>query len=139
MQPASLSAAISIEPAWLRLWILTLIVVNLAALFFVVGRKDGRWGVRFESIAIVASFVAAGAFMSWLFDQVGYMRLLGLAHLVFWGPAWIWVLTRYRSGSSGGIFRRYLQSYLVIAGISLVIDTVDVVRYLLGDGKILAG
>ena len=65
------------------------------------------------------------------------MRLLGLAHLVGWSPAFVWVLVRRRTIGSGSLFSRWVRVYLIIAGTSLVIDLVDVVRYLLGDGQLL--
>ena len=135
--PASLNDAIATEPLWLQAWILVLVVVHLAALLFVVGRRQGRWLVRFEPIAIVASFAAAGLFMGWLYEQVGYVRLLGLAHLVCWGPAWVWVLSRRRTIGTGTLFGKYVHLYLVIAGASLLIDGIDVVRYIAGDGALL--
>jgi hypothetical protein len=108
-----------------------------AALLFAVGRSEGRWLVRAEPIAIVASFVPAGVFMSWLYAQVGYVRLLGLAHLVFWGPVWAWILSRRRAIGTETLFGKYVQLYLAFAGASLVIDATDVLRYLLGDGALL--
>jgi hypothetical protein len=61
------------------------------------------------------------------------VRLLGVAHLVFWGPAYAWILTRRRAIGTASLFGKYVAFYLVIAGISLVVDAVDVVRYLVGD------
>jgi hypothetical protein len=137
LAPATLNEAIATEPYWLQAWVLLLVVVHVAAVLFVVGRREGRFQMRWEPIAVLASFVAAAAFMSWLYDQVGYVRLLGLAHLIFWGPVWVWILTRSRSIGTGTWFGRYVRAYLVVAGISLAIDAVDVVRYLLGDGELL--
>lgn len=135
--PATLNDAIATEPVWLQAWVLVLVVVNLAALLFVVGRQQGRWLVRFEPIAIVVSFVAAGLFMGWLYEQVGYVRLLGLAHLFCWGPVWVWVLWRRHTIGTATLFGKYVHLYLLIAGASLLIDAVDVVRYLVGDGELL--
>ena len=90
--PKSLAEAMASEPLWLRAWIQLLIVANLGAVAFVVGREAGRWRVRPEPIAIVVGFAAAGISMGALYEQVGYVRLLGLAHLVFWGPAFAWIL-----------------------------------------------
>ena len=79
----SLNEAMATEPIWLQGWILVLVVVNLAALLFIVKRrKDGGVGIRLESVAIVVAFLLAAAFMGRLYEQVGYVRLLGLAHLV---------------------------------------------------------
>jgi hypothetical protein len=103
----------------------------------VIGRRQGRWLVRPEPIAIVASFVAAGIFMGWLYAQVGYVRLLGVAHLVFWGPVFARILSRRRAIETDTPFGKYTHSYLAVAGTSLLIDAIDVVRYLLGDGELL--
>jgi hypothetical protein len=135
--PPTLNDAIATEPAWLQGWIAVLVTVNLLAVLFAVTREEGRWRVRAEPIAIVVAFLAAGVFMSWLYEQVGYVRLLGLAHLVFWGPVWAWLLMRRRRIGTGSWFGRYVHLYLLVAGISLAIDAVDVVRYLLGDGSLM--
>lgn len=135
--PETLNEAMATEPMWLQAWIYTLVVTNLIAIFFVVGRADGKWLVRFEPVAILASFIAAGVFMGWLYQQVGYVRLLGLAHLIFWTPAFVWIFLRRKTIGTASIFGKYIVLYLVIAGISLTIDAVDVIRYLFGDGELL--
>jgi len=135
--PATLNEAIATEPMWLQAWVLLLVVANLAALLFVVRRGNEGLRLRAEPIAILVSFLAAGAFMSWLYAEVGYVRLLGLAHIVFWGPVWLWIASRRKAIGSGDLFGKYIHSYLGIAGASLVIDVIDVVRYLLGDGELL--
>ncbi len=86
--PATLGDAIGTEPAWLQAWVLILGAVHIAAVAFVVGRDRGRWVVRPEPIAVVVSLIAAALFMTWLYSQVGYVRLLGLAHLVCWTPVY---------------------------------------------------
>ena len=65
------------------------------------------------------------------------MRLLGLAHLVFWAPAWAWIASRRKAIGTADVFGKYVHVYLAIADASLVIDLVDVVRYLVGDGELL--
>lgn len=135
--PATLNDAMATEPLWLQAWIAVLIAANLAALLFVLGRREGRWLVRPEPIAIVVSFVAAALFMGWLYQQVGYVRLLGLAHLLFWGPVWVFVLSRRRAIGTATLFGKYVHAYLGIAGASLLIDAIDLIRYLAGDGELL--
>jgi len=134
--PSTLNEAIATEPGWLQAWVIGLVVTHLAAVLFVVGRRDGRFAVRPEPIGILVSFVAAAALMGWMYDQVGYVRLLGAAHLVFWGPVWFWVLQRRNVIGTDSLFGKYVLVYLVVAGASLVIDAVDVVRHLLGDGHL---
>jgi hypothetical protein len=128
----TLTEAMATEPLWLKSWLFLLVTTHFAAVLFVVGRESGRWRVRAEPIAILASFFAAAVLMNWLYTQLGYVRLLGLAHLVFWTPAYLWVLSRRRAIGRASLFGKYVHAYLVIAGISLAIDAVDVVRYLVG-------
>ena len=135
--PATLGDAIGTEPAWLQAWVLILGAVHIAAVAFVVGRDRGRWLVRPEPIAVVASSIAAALFMTWLYSQVGYVRLLGLAHLVCWTPVYLWILARRRAIGGGTLFAKWINAYLSIAGVSLVIDAVDVIRHLVGDGELL--
>ena len=130
--PADLNAAIALQPAWLQAWVMVLVIVNLAALLFVITRRDGKFGVRMEALAIVASFLVAGAAMAWLYQQVGYVRLLGLPHLIFWLPVYTWLVVKFGRNTFTPPFKQYLALYFLIAGISLLVDFVDVLRYLLG-------
>lgn len=135
--PPDLSTAMATEPLWLQSWIMILVAAHLIAIFFIVVREDSNWRVRIEPIAIIVSFFAAGALMNWMYSQVGYVRLLGLAHIAFWTPVYIWILTRRKAIGIDSIFGKYVHAYLGIAGISLVIDAIDVTRYLLGDGNLI--
>jgi hypothetical protein len=131
--PQTLNDAIIAQPAGLKAWVLALVLVHLVAVLFVATRAEGRWRVRFEPIAIIVSFVAAAAFMNWLYFEFGYVRLLGLAHLLFWTPAYLWVALTSRRLGAADLFGKYLILYLIIAGISLLLDAADVVRYLIGN------
>ena len=131
--PADLSAAIALQPAWLQTWVMVLVIVNLAAALFLVARRDGKFSVRVEALAILVSFFAAGAAMGWLYEQLGYVRLLGLPHLVFWLPVYAWLVVKFRRNEFTPPFKHYLLLYFLVAGISLVLDFVDVFRYLLGE------
>lgn len=82
-----------------------------------------------EPVAVIVSFIAAAVAMGWLYEQVSYMRLLGLAHVVCWTPAYAWVISRRHALTSGSLFAKWVYVYLIIAGISLVIDVVDVARH----------
>lgn len=135
--PMTLSEAMATEPGWLRAWIAVLVAANLGAVPFVVGREGGRFRIRPEAVAILLSFVAAGIAMGRLYEAVGYVRLLGLAHLVFWGPVYAWILlVRRQRHPLRSVFGAYLHFYLAIAGISLAIDAIDVGRHLAGDGAL---
>ena len=124
------------EPAWLVIWISVLIIVNLSAIFFIMDRHDGQWQVRGRPIAILAGFIISAAFMNWLYAQYGYVRLLGAAHFIGWLPAFIYVYSGLKQISGERIYGKYLRLYLLIAGVCLAIDAIDVVRHLAGDGEL---
>ena len=134
--PKTLMDAMSTNPAWLRAWVNVLVATNLAAVLFVVGKVEGRWRIRPEPVAILVGFIGAAVFMESLYQSFGYVRLLGLAHIVVWGPVWGWLLMRRQRYAPRSLFGGYIHIYLVIAGISLVVDVIDVIRFVLGDGAL---
>ena len=58
------------------------------------------------------------------------MRLLGLGHLIAWTPQIAFYSQSVQV--TEGWFQYWIISVLVLNGISMVIDLVDVVRYSLG-------
>lgn len=133
IDPATLSEAIALQPTWLKIWMYSMGAVNMAAILFLFRRREKSWGIRLEAWAILAAFFAAGVMMNMLYAEYGYVRLLGLAHLVFWTPAWIWIWNRRAEHAPADtLFGKYVLLYLTINGISLVIDAVDVMRYFTG-------
>ena len=134
--PATLGEAIATEPSWLQLWVLVLVVTNLAGILFVIGKDENGWKVRAEPIGILISFFVAAAIMNWMYGEFGYVRLLGLAHLIAWLPVYAWIVTRRSGIGLQSVYGKYIHTYLVVAGVSLVVDLIDVIRYLIGDGEL---
>ncbi|MEO0440512.1 MAG: hypothetical protein AAF067_06505 [Pseudomonadota bacterium] len=133
IDPATLGEAIALQPTWLKIWMYSMGAVNMAAILFLFKRREKSWGVRLEAWTILAAFFAAGVMMNMLYAEYGYVRLLGLAHLVFWTPAWLWIWSRRADHAPADtLFGKYVLLYLTINGIALAIDTVDVVRYFTG-------
>ena len=128
----TLGEAIAAQPPWLLAWVGVLIATHLLAAVFLVQRRDGAWHFRWEPAAIVASFVVAAVIMETLHGAFGYVRLLGLAHLVGWTPIYAWMLRRRGAIGFGSWWGRYVHLYLGVAGTSLAIDAIDLARYLAG-------
>lgn len=121
------------QPGWLMAYLLVLVAANLGAIFFIAKKTPEGWRPRYEAIAILVAFLLAGEFMEYLYQQYGYVRLLGLAHIVFWTPVYAWVLTHRKDYEPYKYFSKFVLFYLVMAGISLTIDVIDVARYLFGE------
>ena len=134
MDYPTLGEAISAtQPSWLLAYLTVLVAANLGAVFFMAKRTANGWRPRYEAIAIVVSFLLAGEFMEYLYQQYGYVRLLGLAHIVFWTPVYAWIFTHRKDYETTPYFAKFVVFYLVMAGISLTIDMIDVARYALGE------
>lgn len=125
----TLAEAIASQSIWLRTWVNFMVAVHLLALMFIVFRENDRWRFRLDALLIVLSFFAGAVIMSWIYAQVGYERLLGSAHFFTWLPVWLYILRRRRQHQGYPVFRKYIVLYLLVAGTSLVLDAVDLLRY----------
>lgn len=114
------------QPAWLQIWVAWLIVINSAAIFFV-RRRPAR-------VALAAWLVNA-VLMTMLAELNAYNRLLGISHVLLWTPLVIYLYRLMRAGELAGpaLFDRWARSLFLTNLVSLVVDYVDVARYLMGD------
>ena len=106
-----------------RIWAIFLILVNLASLLFL----DTIYG----QVALVAVSVGV-AIMIGLHQRLGFVRLLGIGHIL-WIPMLFWMITEISSVAQGSWLSIWMGCLILFNGISLVIDTIDVARYLLGE------
>ena len=113
------------QPLWVQIWLNILGPVNFAAIFFVF-KSRLAWIVL---AAIALSFIG----IMYLYAEFGYVRLLGLPHIVFWTPmlVYFWKAVPRLEPSW---FKKYLYVVMGTNFISLLFDYVDVARYFLGSG-----
>lgn len=107
-----------------QLWMVFLVTANLILPFFLLG--------TLEAIVVLVAAGSGLAIMMVLFAKLGYVKLLGIGHIpwLFTVP-WLW--SRLDQTVEGSPFYYWLIAVIVLDSISLVIDTVDVVRYLKGE------
>ena len=105
------------QPLWVSLWVLVLMLVNMASLAF--------WQ---EAVAqlILMNFLASAMLMMGLYARFGFTKILGLGH-VPWIPLLAYVVTQIPAAEAS--FKRYLLVLSVSMAISLVFDTIDVWTY----------
>ena len=116
-----LFAELSAQPAPLSYWLNWLGFVNLLLPLVFVWR---HWEAR----VVIAAFVLNAAFMALLYEQMGYGKHLGLAHVVFWTPLVLWLVMRFdtiRARSTA--FAGYVLVLIATNTISLGIDYADVI------------
>lgn len=128
------------QPVWLQIWIYWLILVNTASIVFVGRRVEARW--------VLAAWIGNLAFMAYLYDTMGYVRLLGLSHVVLWTPLLVYLYRRHQNERQvreqdadepvpvaketkglARIARAWLFVLFFTNLTSLAVDYVDVARY----------
>ena len=113
------------EPPGFLVWCGWLGVVNMAAVLFL-RHKPARW--------VLAALVCSLVFMSILAEINGYNGLLGISHIIFWTPL-LGYLYRFRATVDRSSWvGRWLVALFVSNAVSLVMDSLEVVRYFAGDG-----
>jgi hypothetical protein len=115
---------IAAQPWWLLSWIVWLGCVNLASLLFL-PEIEARW--------TLLAFLGGAITMWVLYEIGGYTRLLGLAHVIFWTPLVVYLYRRLGNLVGSPLFEGWVRVLLASLGVSLVIDYVDVLRYLMGE------
>jgi len=106
-----------------RLWVMVLMMVNMAALYFI---------DSLEGQVVIAVFMASAAIMITLDAKLGFVKLLGIGHVLWLGLV-PWLYFRLDGLSPDTLVYQWVMLVIVINAISLVIDIRDVVQYLKGD------
>lgn len=111
-------------PGPIVVWVMFLFSVNLIpALVFL---------ETLEARVVLGGLMAGALLQTWIFSKKGFVRLLGLGHLL-WLPMVIWLGYRVPLAEPGSPFAYALIAILVVDSLSLTIDTIDVIRYVRGD------
>lgn len=112
---------LSNQPAPLSYWLNWMGLMNLLVPVFFLR--------RFEARIIIAAFLLNAAFMALLYEQMGYGKHLGLAHVVFWTPLVLWLTARFDTiRAAAGVYPVYIAALVVTNTISLAIDYIDVIK-----------
>jgi len=121
-------------PAWVAIWmnllLLGAIVLPLTLFFW----KATRLTALFSLIAGVVSI--AGIML--LYQQLGYVKLLGLGHIIAWTPLAIHLWFKMRLPDVSRAPRTIIGVVFATIMVSLVFDYVDAARYIAGDRTPLA-
>lgn len=117
-----LFAELSAQPAPLSYWLNWMGFVNLfLPLLF-------AWWY-WEARVVIGAFLLNVVFMTLLYEQMGYGKHLGLAHVVFWTPLVLWLVLRFdtiRARSTA--FAAYVLVLIATNTLSLGLDYADVIE-----------
>lgn len=116
-------------PLWVKLWLLVLNAVFLAAPFVL------AWS---EAKVVLLAYAASGpllfAFAVW---DTGLTRRMGLAHLLPWVPLLWWLVTKLSASSQWTADTSYLLLLAVAVLICLALDIYDLGRWVRGDRGVI--
>ncbi len=116
------------QATWIVVWVYWLVFINFAAILFVWKRVEARW--------VLAAMVVNLPLMNFLFETVGWVRLLGLSHVLVWTPLLLYLWWRRDLIERATLYGKYLTVLFVTNFASLILDYHDVARHLLGDGTL---
>ena len=105
-------------------WVMVLMIANMVIPLFYLGTPEGK--------VVLGAFVFGALFQTAIFSAKGFVRLLGIGHIA-WVPMVAWLWTRLDLAPAGGLFRYWLLATIIVVSLSLLIDAVDVIRYLRGE------
>ena len=128
-EPITFHDAMFSATGWILVWFywlgLAMVVTPVALAFSKATRRDALI-VLLTNIVVVAS-------MGWLYDQIGYVRLLGIVHVILWTPLLVYLVGRAKNNEITLPFRLVIWIFVASLAVSLAFDYVDVARYLLGE------
>ncbi len=111
-------------PVHWRVWLMILVTVNLIVPILYIN--------RIEAQLVIAAMLAGMMLMTILTGLTGFTRLLALGH-IFWIPLLYFLWTRLGEIPADDFFGIWIRALMVLNALSLVIDAIDVVRYIAGD------
>lgn len=127
--------AMALQPMWVQIWLNVLLVgAFILPLSFLIWRQSRLAGV----VTLAGALIAAVAIM-WMYGQLGYVKLLGLPHVILWTPVSVYLWRQIRRQDMPAWPRRLMSVSLAIIVISLAFDYVDVARWVLGERAAMAG
>lgn len=118
-------AYVAALPMWVQYWMFWMLaLLGLGSLVFSFFRSEARWLLLAFFLSIVA---AMGLGMT-----VGWNKLWGVTHLVFWTPVVVYYIKRWPQIEKKSVFGVWFVAALATMIVSLVFDAKDLVEYLMG-------
>ena len=111
-------------PIYWQLWLLLLVAVNVVIPFLFVGRLEAQ--------VVLGTMIVNVILMTLLTGLTGFSRLLGLGHSP-WFLLLYFLWAQLEQIPAGDFFGIWIRALIVLNALSLVMDTVDVIRYLRGE------
>ena len=112
------------SPLPVRLWLMLLVAANLGAPLFFLDHLEAQ--------VVLVCFMASVALMTILTGLTGFTRLLSVGH-IFWVPMLFWLWNRLDQIPDQDAFGIWIRVLMTANFVSLLLDTVEVIRYIRGE------
>ncbi len=111
-------------PIPIGLWLAWLMTINMAVPLLYITTPEAHW--------TLAAAIAGVITMTMIFKTQGFVRLLGIGH-IYWIPQVIWFWTRLETAPPNNLFYYWMWSIIVFNTLSIIVDSIDVFRYIKGE------
>ena len=122
-------AMFTLASGWQTVWLywmsFAIIVTPLVLVFSKATRRD--------AVIVLLTNIAMLVGMGWVYEQMGYVRLMGIVHVILWTPLFVYLFLRAKNGEMPLLCRLVIWMFVATLAVSLVFDYTDVARYLLGE------
>ena len=129
MPPMSFAEAMAAQPTWVVIWMNVLLLGGFILPVALLIWPETRLAGLFSLLGNAANAVAVTS----LYNTMGYVKLLGLPHILLWGPLVVYLVAIARRPATRVWPRRIALAVGAVLGVSLAFDIVDVARWLLGE------
>lgn len=107
-----------------QMWLMLLVMVNMLVPFFYLDRLEAQMTLGTMMLSMML--------MTAVTQKTGFTRLLGLGHFL-WFPMIYFFWTRLSQIPADDFFGIWLRTLMILNAGSLLIDVIDVSRYIKGD------
>jgi hypothetical protein len=122
-------AMFTLASGWQTVWLYWMSFAIIVTPLVLVFSK----ATRLDAAIVLLTNIAMLVGMGWVYEQIGYVRLLGIVHVILWTPLFIYLFLRAKNGEMPLLCRLIIWMFVATLAVSLVFDYSDVVRYLLGE------
>lgn len=124
----TIEEAVAFQPMWVQWWLIVLTTATIALPVLLVFHNQ----TRIIGIIVLLKSLAGGFGVQWLFDELGYVRLLSLPHVILWTPALIYLFIVLRRPAIATWARHAGIALAAVLAVSLAFDWWSLIMYLLG-------
>ena len=122
-------AMFTLASGWMIVWLYWMSFAIIVTPLVLVFSK----ATRLDAVIVLLTNIAMLVGMGWVYEQMGYVRLMGIVHVILWTPLFIYLVLRAKNGEMPLLCRLIIWMFAATLAVSLVFDYTDVARYLLGE------